>query len=285
MGTNRLPLAAIPEARLAPETPNDLLLQIRSDRRLGHEWDDWDGAQLPADGAFEAPAGFFFRLAGGAAVGLAALAMLFVWLLAPRLAQLWVPLPGYLAGAVAMALLVVVAWLIAVGTGVYSGVNRLPGPLGERGVLPWLMPKLEGLAMRVGFSRDRVGNSLVRVHNRLSLARIRSRSRADDLLILLPRCLDKASMRAAMEVSSRYGVPLFVASRGRYARQMIALRRPEAVVAVACERDLVAGIHQAGRHLPVLGATLRLPEGPCKNAQVSAEALERHVRALLGLPT
>lgn len=86
-----------------------------------------------------------------------------------------------------------------------------------------------------------------------------------------------------MEVSSRYDVPLFVASRGRYARQMLAQRRPKAVVAVACERDLVSGIHDVAGRLPVLATTLTLPDGPCKNTDLSVADLERQVRKLIGL--
>ena len=35
-------------------------------------------------------------------------------------------------------------------------------------------------------------------------------------------------------------MPVFVATRGQLARQVIREQRPKAVVAVACERDMVA---------------------------------------------
>jgi hypothetical protein len=88
-------------------------------------------------------------------------------------------------------------------------------------------------------------------------------------------------MRAAIDLSARYGVPAFVASRGRYARQMIGERRPSAVLAVACERDLVSGIADVGRRLPVLGATIGMPAGPCRDTEVDTAALERRLRAML----
>ncbi|MEX0911845.1 MAG: DUF116 domain-containing protein, partial [Gemmatimonadota bacterium] len=73
--------------------------------------------------------------------------------------------------------------------------------------------------------------------------------------------------------------------RGRYARQMIGMRHPKAVVAVACERDLVSGVHDAAPHLPVLGTTLQLGDGPCRNTRFAASELEAQVRLTLGLET
>lgn len=124
---------------------------------------------------------------------------------------------------------------------------------------------------------------MMRVFNRLSMARARPGLAPDELLILLPRCLGKEAMRSAMSVSSRYDVPLFVAARGRYARQMIAMRRPRGVVAVACERDLVSGVGDVASRLPVLGTTLQLGDGPCRNTDFSIDELETQVRSMLGL--
>jgi uncharacterized protein len=176
-----------------------------------------------------------------------------------------------------------VLWLGWVAISVRQGQNRLPARLAERGLVPWLMPRLERLGVLLGLSRDRVGNSLMQVYNALSAARARPGVRPDDLLVLLPRCLSKEAMQGAMEISGRYGVPLFVASRGRYARQMIGMRRPQRVVAVACERDLVSGVGDVGGRLPVLGTTLALPDGPCKNTEMSVSELERQIRCFLGL--
>src|SRR5680860_1301100 len=39
------------------------LLQLKVDRRLGHEWDDWDGDPLENGGVFYEGPGLFFRLA------------------------------------------------------------------------------------------------------------------------------------------------------------------------------------------------------------------------------
>lgn len=259
------------------------LLQLRSDRRLGHEWDDWDGEPLPDSGVFTAGPVLFFRLALLAGALAAGAVLFLLWLVAPRLAILWTPLPALLVWGAVVAGLLYAGWLGLIALSLRAGRNRLPERLAERGVLPWLMPRIERFGALLGISRDRVGNSMLRVYNALAAARARPGVKPDDLLVLLPRCLSKNAMQGAMEISGRYGVPLFVASRGRYARQMIRMRRPQRIVAVACERDLVSGVGDVGGRLPVLGTTLALPDGPCKNTEMELASVERQIRTFLGL--
>src|SRR5438093_12689242 len=97
------------------DAPRAQLIHIETDRRLGHEWDEWDGKPLPGNGDFSAPPGQFFRFASlalGLALGAAAAAG---YLLAPRLGSLWVRLPaavwvalaaGAAAGCLSFGLLV-----------------------------------------------------------------------------------------------------------------------------------------------------------------------------------
>jgi hypothetical protein len=51
------------------------------------------------------------------------------------------------------------------------------------------------------------------------------------------------------------------------------------VVAVACERDMVSGLHDVAGKVPVLGLTMTLPAGPCKDAGLDLGRLEEWVRA------
>ena len=42
------------------EGPRAQLIHIDVDRRLGHEWDEWDGRPLPNQGNYDSPPAFFF---------------------------------------------------------------------------------------------------------------------------------------------------------------------------------------------------------------------------------
>lgn len=84
-----------------------------------------------------------------------------------------------------------------------------------------------------------------------------------------------------LRVAGKYKIPVFVATRGQLARRVIRERRPRAVVAVACERDMVSGLHDVAGKVPVLGLTLTLtlPNGPCKDTRLDLGLLEVWVRA------
>src|SRR6476661_8887395 len=99
---------AAPPASASPSSPRAQLIHIETDRRLGHEWDEWDGKPLPGNGDFSAPAGLFFAYAG---LTLAALGGAILYLLAPRFATLWAVLPLGLAWALVAASGAAVIWL------------------------------------------------------------------------------------------------------------------------------------------------------------------------------
>src|SRR2546430_10717826 len=73
------------DAHMTADAPRARLIHIETDRRLGHEWDEWDGRPLPGNGDFSAPPGVFFRFAAlTIALGITVAAAL-IFLLSPRL--------------------------------------------------------------------------------------------------------------------------------------------------------------------------------------------------------
>src|SRR5438045_9237325 len=70
------------------------LIHIEVDRRLGHEWDEWNGRPLPKGGDFSAAPGLFFRFAALTIVAVTAALALLLYLVGPRLGGLWRPLPA-----------------------------------------------------------------------------------------------------------------------------------------------------------------------------------------------
>ncbi len=256
------------------------LIRIEVDRRLGHEWDEWDGKPLPGGGDFTSPPGRFFRHAALTLAAVAAAAYVATFLLAPRLATLWAPLAT--AVTLALSFVVVLAWLwfgLLVAS-FYGRVLLLPERLAERGPFLALMRWTSQLARRSG-ARDGVEHAAVDVYNGLAERRGRKVGKGE-LLVLIPRCLAKDALDGILEVAGRYEVPVFVATRGQLARRAIRERRPRAVVAVACERDMVSGLHDVAAKVPVLGLTMRLPAGPCKDAAIDLPRFERWVESLVG---
>src|SRR2546425_1807375 len=112
------------------------LIHIETDRRLGHEWDEWDGGPLPSGGDFSAPPGLFFRYAALTLVVLWAVAAGVLFLLSPRLAALAPALPRAVGWALAGAFRLPGLWLTALPVSLYGGVALLPERLvGGRPVL------------------------------------------------------------------------------------------------------------------------------------------------------
>jgi hypothetical protein len=201
-----------------------------------------------------------------------------VYLLAPRLALLWGLLPGVLGWGIAAALGVAAAWYLILLLSFYGGRPLLPERALERGPYLQLMNLTSFVARPFG-RRDWVEHAAIDIYDRLAERR-RRRVGKGELLVLVPRCLSKDALDGVLAIAGRYDVPVFVATRGQLARRAIRERRPRAVVAVACERDMMTGLRDVAGKLPVLGLTMRLPNGPCRDATLDLEVMERWVRSL-----
>lgn len=260
-----------------PDAPRAQLIHIDVDRRLGHEWDEWDGRPLPNDGNYDSSPPLFFAWSAITLVLGLGMVALGLFLLAPRLRGLHAAGPVLLwSGLLVVGSLLWLWWAVLF---LSYAVRRplLPERLAERGPFLRLMRLTSRVAGRFG-RRDWVENAAVKVYNALAVMRGRKVSRGE-LLLLIPRCLSKVTLDGVLGIAGKYGVPVFVATRGQLARRVIRERRPRAVVAVACERDMVSGLHDVAGKIPVLGLTMSLPAGPCKDAVLDLGQLERWVRA------
>jgi hypothetical protein len=256
------------------------LIRIETDRRLGHEWEEWDGGALPNDGDFRTSATRYFVFSAIALVAMPAVGAAGVFLLAPRLAALAPWLPGALYITLAVLAALSLLWLGVIAISFATSRAFLPEVLAERG----LMLKTMNVAWRVGeifgVARDWTQHATVVVYERLALARQRKVS-PDEMLILIPRCLSRTALDGVLDIAKRYNVSAFVATRGQLARRAIRERRPKAVVAVACERDMISGLHDVAGKVPVLGLTMQLPNGPCRDASIDIGKLESFVKTYL----
>jgi hypothetical protein len=260
-------------------SPRAQLIHIEVDRRLGHEWDEWNGRPLPKGGDFSAAPGLFFRFAALTLVAATAAVALLLYLVGPRLAALWPPLPKVLWIGLAVLAGLKALYLGLVAASYYGRKNLLPERLLERGPYLQLMNYTSLIARGFG-KRDWVEHAAIDVYNTLALRRGRKIGKGE-LLVLIPRCLSKQALDGVLEIAGRYEVPVFVATRGQLARRVIRERRPRAVVAVACERDMMTGLRDVAGRLPVLGLTMQLPNGPCRDATIDLEQMEKWVQGLV----
>ncbi len=245
-------------------------------RYLGDEWADWrPGMPLsqPTDGP-----GTYLLIALLLSLTAAAALILLLWLAAPRLAALGVStsILRVIGSFFVLSLLLPVALLRAALWGL-----RLPWSLASRllrlSAASWSAAR--SLAGFFRIDRDRLGHSFVHVSNGLVEAAHTPRSAAP-VLLLAPRCLKAPLMKAVKALAAEAGVCVAVVVGGEEARFEVRRCAPSGVLAVACERDLVAGILEVGPQVPVIGIPNRRPEGPCRNSEIDLEEVKRKLALL-----
>ncbi len=244
-----------------------------TDRKLGDEWTDWKGETGSAELEANERSATFLMLGGAILLFLIALLNVGWYLMKPRIEQLSrtasVPLEWCVEGFSILILLVVAAEAISVAR---FGKSLLPYVWAERFLLA-LLPKSVWLGRRFGISRDRVSNSFIKVHN-VVLKAYANRLSVERLLILVPRCLERAARSQVVDRIDRLAAKMVTASGGEEARKAIQENRPSLILAIACERDLISGLKDIADRIPVLAIPNKRPQGPCKNTQLPIEELD-----------
>ena len=166
-------------------------------------------------------------------------------------------------------------------------------------VIKLIFPLLVVVGKLVGISADEVRRSFIAVNNELVMAEAK-KVKPEKLLILLPHCLQnhecgvriiwdikkckrcgRCKIKYLLELAEQYNVPIAVATGGTLARKVVKEVRPDAIVAVACERDLSSGIQDV-YPIPVFGILNKRPNGPCFDTDVDLDMVERGIKLFLG---
>lgn len=220
-------------------------------------------------------------------VTLLAAALLFgIWYIGvPGLTRIHPVLPWALGGCLAVA--VVISFL-----GIFNMVLAVAGlpyvPYMKRQtyeLINLLFPAAVRLGKLFGVRRRALEGSFIAVSN-LLFHRLRIRVPAARLLVVTPHCLQLAScphkvtrdpnnckrcggcnVGDLVALAEEMGFHFFVATGGTLARQVVYNTRPKAVLAIACERDLMSGIQDI-YPLPAVGVLNIRPNGPCYNTSV-----------------
>lgn len=122
----------------------------------------------------------------------------------------------------------------------------------------------------------------------------------EKILVLMPHCIQfddcrikvtrnvrncagcgKCEIGELLGLVDEFGVDLFISTGGTVARRKLYEKRPDAVVAVACERDLTSGVQDA-YPLPVLAIVNKRPRGYCLETGVAVEEVRDAISELVG---
>ncbi len=161
----------------------------------------------------------------------------------------------------------------------------------------FLFPFAVRIGKIFGIRRRQIEGSFVAVSN-LIFMKSKIKVPANKLLVVVPHCLQLAScphkitrdpnnckrcggcnIGDLMKLSEEYGFVFFVATGGTLARQIVKKNRPQAVLAIACERDLMSGIQDV-YPLPAVGVLNIRPNGPCFNTRVDIEEFKKVLRQI-----
>jgi hypothetical protein len=244
-----------------------------NDRKLGDEWQDWNGSSDPTESEVDEKLRTFLILAAGAVLIMIAALQLAWYLAKPRFEQFSISLPRTIEwSAICLAILFIILAGIETLLLLKFRKSLMPYVWAEKLLLS-VLSKTVWLGTKLGISRDRVGNSFIKVHN-LMLKSHAAAVRADCFLILLPRCLEKDARRQVIERANGKAIQVVTAAGGEEARKAIRQYKPSLILAIACERDLISGIRDVAKRIPVLAIPNKRPEGPCKNTRVYLEDLD-----------
>jgi len=150
-------------------------------------------------------------------------------------------------------------------------------------VLKVLYPLLMFIGAFAKGSRENFQRVVIDLNNRLVRA---EGTKTKKILLLLPHCLQfnectirithnihnckgcgRCEIKDLIQITDELGIDLFVATGGTLARRIVKDVSPEAIIAVACERDLSSGLSDTFP-MPILGITNERPFGPCFNTRV-----------------
>ena len=165
-------------------------------------------------------------------------------------------------------------------------------------IIKFLFPLAVRIGKIFGIKRRQLEGSFIAVSN-LIFMKSKIKVPAKRLLVLVPHCLQLAScphkitrdpnnckrcggcnIGDLMKLSEELGFIFFVATGGTLARQVVIKNRPQAVLAIACERDLMSGIQDV-YPLPAVGVLNIRPNGPCYNTRVDIDEVKKTLAQII----
>ncbi len=158
-----------------------------------------------------------------------------------------------------------------------------------------LFPIITFVADLIGISKNEIRKVYVKLNNKYIYSN-KYNIKNEEILILIPHCVQKNSCKLKVttnietcakcglcnigdlvKLKEKTNVNIFVATGGTLARKIIVDNKPKAIIAVACERDLTAGVQDV-RKIPVLGVFNKRPNGPCVDTSIDVKEIEQAIK-------
>lgn len=157
-------------------------------------------------------------------------------------------------------------------------------------VTRFLFPVVVRVAKILRIDKEKIVRSFIAVNNELVMESILQK-KIDRPLVLLPHCIQleecelkitkdifvckkcgKCDIKDLANIAEKYKLKMCVATGGTIARRIVKEVKPDLIVAVACERDLLSGI-QDTYPIPVIGILNKRPNGDCINTKVDIKPI------------
>lgn len=162
------------------------------------------------------------------------------------------------------------------------------------------LPFMLRVAKHLKLDRDMLVRAFVNINNDM-VRGILKRKKVEKLLILLPHCIQldvcdlkltkditrctgcgRCDVKELVNIADRHNISINIATGGTVARKIVKDTRPDLILAVACERDLLSGI-QDTYPLPVLGFCNQRPNGECMSTRIDTRMIEDEIKNIYNL--
>lgn len=155
-------------------------------------------------------------------------------------------------------------------------------------------PLVIELGRLLRYNKNTISRAYTNLNNQLVLNE-KYKFRGEEILVLTPHCIQKSfcphkitndiynckrcgrcDVDNLIALKEKYGFHFRLVTGGTLARKVIVELRPKAIIAIACERDLLSGLMDV-KKIPILAIVNYRPEGPCINTQVDIIEVEKAV--------
>lgn len=256
-------------------------LKKKKDVHLGDEWQDWNGDSEKFEGSTEAGKRLFLVLSAIVLVIFLSTATFIVYMINPRLVQVSPLLSTASWITLGIIDLFFTVWFFLMIRSALTEKPSLSNFWGKRISINLFIPFATKLGTKFGISKDRLWNSFIKVSNSL-IRSTRQKASIERLLILIPRCLNPSYKKDIMKLGKSYDCRIFIVPGGTEARKLVYDYKPEAIIGVACERDLLTGILDLAPKIPVLGIPNKRPKGPCNDCTVEFSQIKDAIEFFVG---